>query len=491
MQPRDSQLGTRNRVPGLRGPPGRWPLALSLVILAWVLAQGAGAADSTPSPPGETGPIHLVRPESAPKGVLLYLSGTQGWGQTADKRIRELAELGYLVVGIEPGALRPPTEPGACWDLAVELAGLARGVGEAGVLPEGGLPVLVGEGEGAALVYATLAQAPPRTFHAALTVDFCPLFPVAIPVCPVGPASIPLVENGRLMPMERVGAPWFALASRPDATCPGQRVAEFVGRVGNARLVSGPAVADQGAVGATGPDPLVALLQWLDPRIPDQVATQQGQSDVADLPLTEVPATKAGGGALAVMLSGDGGWAALDRGVAAALAAQGIGTVGWDSLSYYWKARSPEEAAGDLARLLRHYRQGWGKRQVVLIGYSFGAGVLPFLVSRLPPDLRGSIALVAFLGLGPTASFEFHLTDWFSNSASGDAQPVLPEVRRLAPLPRLCVYGQQEDGSLCPRLAADGVEVRRLPGDHHFGGDYAAVARLIIQALGDAGSKDP
>jgi type IV secretory pathway VirJ component len=268
-------------------------------------------------------------------------------------------------------------------------------------------------------------------------------------------------------------------------------VADFVARVGNGRLVSGEAEGDRGAVGGGRPDPLAALLQWLDPRIPNQVATEQGQSDTAGLPLTEVPAAKAGEPILAVMLSGDGGWAALDRAVTAELAAQGIGTVGWDSLSYYWKARTPEEVAPDLARLLRHYLQAWGKRQVLLIGYSFGADVLPFLVSRLPPDLRESVVLVVFLGLGPTASFEFHLTDWLSSSTSGDSLPVLPEVRRIAPLPRLCIYGDQERGSLCPGLRADGVAVRELPGDHHFGGDYAGVARLIVEALRAGQSEGP
>lgn len=466
-----------------RTPPPRRILTLLLTVFAWAFVQPCGAVQPAPSEANGTGPVHLARPGSAPKGLVLYLRGTPGWGEAAAERAQDLAQLGYVVAGIEPGALRSTTEPGACWDLAAELAGLARQLGEDAAVPPGTLPILVGEGEGAALVYAALAQAPPRSFHAALTVDFCPSAPSAGQFCPVGSPPAALVEDGRLRPLERVETPWFALTTQPAAACPDHDIAEFVGRVGNARLVPAGAGAGPGAPDGEGSDPLAALLQWLDPRIPNQVATEPGQSDIAGLPLTEVPATKAAEPTLAVMLSGDGGWAALDRAVAAELAAQGIGTVGWDSLSYYWKARAPEEATRDLARLLRHYLQAWGKRQVVLIGYSFGADVLPFLVSRLPPDLRQSVALVVFLGLGPTASFEFHLTDWLSSAASGDSLPVPSEVRRLAPLPRLCVYGDQERGSPCPGLGADGVAVQELPGDHHFGGDYAGVARLIVDAL--------
>ncbi len=49
---------------------------------------------------------------------------------------------------------------------------------------------------------------------------------------------------------------------------------------------------------------------------------------------------KNGGPTFAVILSGDGGWAGLDKKVAAALAAQGIDVVGIDSLRYFWSERT-------------------------------------------------------------------------------------------------------------------------------------------------------
>jgi len=41
----------------------------------------------------------------------------------------------------------------------------------------------------------------------------------------------------------------------------------------------------------------------------------------------------------------------------------------------------------DLTRILRHYLPAWNRQKVVLVGYSMGADVLPFLISRLPADL--------------------------------------------------------------------------------------------------------
>jgi len=117
-------------------------------------------------------------------------------------------------------------------------------------------------------------------------------------------------------------------------------------------------------------------MQWLDPDITGQVLND---ADVTGVPLTEVRADGSRDKRLAVMLSGDGGWAQLDRTIAATLAKHGIDTVGWDSLSYFWKAKTPEQAATDLGRVMSHYLSSWHKDRVLLIGYSFGADALPFM----------------------------------------------------------------------------------------------------------------
>ena len=110
------------------------------------------------------------------------------------------------------------------------------------------------------------------------------------------------------------------------------------------------------------------------------------QSDVEDLPLSLTPATP--GPLLAVLLTGDGGWAAGDKSMAQALAQRGVAVAGLNSARYVERARTPDEAAGDLARIMRHFLGAWHRQRVVLIGYSRGADLIPFMVSRLPADLR-------------------------------------------------------------------------------------------------------
>jgi type IV secretory pathway VirJ component len=198
----------------------------------------------------------------------------------------------------------------------------------------------------------------------------------------------------------------------------------------------------------------------------------------------EVPATD-GSEYLALILTGDGGWAALDKAIASRLMRRHISTLGWDSLSYFWRARTPDEAGADLERSLRHYLVAWKKQRVLLIGYSFGADVLPFMANRLPPDLRGRIELVVLLGPGPSASFEFHLTDWLGSSSSAKRYPILTELQKLTWTKVLCLSGQQDENSLCPTLNLPNVTVEQMPGDHHFNDDYGNLVSRILALLPD------
>jgi type IV secretory pathway VirJ component len=203
---------------------------------------------------------------------------------------------------------------------------------------------------------------------------------------------------------------------------------------------------------------------------------------VADLPLIELPAASARP-YLAVFLTGDGGWAELDHQVSARLVAAGIPVVGWNSLKYYWVQRSPEEAARDLERVLDCYLAKWRKTQAVLVGYSRGADVLPFLASRLPPASLKRVRLVALLGPATSNRFEPLATEYTHVGAQAPALPIAPEVAKLRGMRILGFYGSDETDSLCKGATPGLLECTELSGGHHFGGSYAQIADKILAQL--------
>lgn len=220
-----------------------------------------------------------------------------------------------------------------------------------------------------------------------------------------------------------------------------------------------------------------------------QAASPPDLPGIEGLPVVEIPATGPSGSLVAVILSGDGGWAAGDKQMAAALAEKGIPVVGFDSPSYLAVQRTPDGAAIDLGRLLQHYLSAWHKQQVLLIGYSHGADLAPFMVSRLSPELRNRISLVALLGLEDRASFEFHLADIVTEAHHAGDLPVLPEMHKLRGMALLCVRGSNESKSLCSQLDSSLARVETHAGGHRIAGDEGKdVVDLILSATRGWGS---
>jgi type IV secretory pathway VirJ component len=196
--------------------------------------------------------------------------------------------------------------------------------------------------------------------------------------------------------------------------------------------------------------------------------------------LVETPTT-APGETMAVLYSGDGGWGRLDQGVAKVLAAAGVPVLGVNSLRYFLDKRSPQQLADHLADQLRQREARWGRRKIVLVGYSFGADALPAIVPRLPADLRGQITGLVLIGTGPHGDLTFHPASWL-NRPTADSFAVAPAVEALKGLPMTCIYGDKERQDICPTLPAATIRQVRLHGGHHFDGDYTGLGQAVLRA---------
>ena len=125
----------------------------------------------------------------------------------------------------------------------------------------------------------------------------------------------------------------------------------------------------------------------------------------------------------------------------------------------------------------------WNRSTILLVGYSRGADILPFMGSRLPADLREHVRLVVFLGLEPSIDFRYHAS-WIPFYHPREVQfPVAPELEKMRDYRMLCVYGKREPHSLCRSLDPHLVRKLAEPGGHHFDGRYEEIGNAIVDAL--------
>lgn len=478
---------------------------VSAAAATLVCASGCLTAAPLPEPQtidhGLFTGVQVYRPTRPVEQFVEWLATGDGLPADDQQRVQTMLSAGAMVAVIPWGPFyrKLVAQDGKCTYGAGALENLARHVQAFDKLPGYLSPIVAGSRNGAALAYALLAQAPAGTFASALSVGFCPRLVLKTPLC-AGNALRWQMSAGTdtgfdLQPAESLVAPWVALAATPAASpdaaplCTPAAAQAFVQQVSQALWASTPAAiaattvaASAAAAAAEGTAAFENAYARLAAR---QVALGPPPARLADLPIVEVPvgAVPVDAGSekrFAVMLSGDGGWAGIDKGLAAAFAAQGIPVAGFDSLRYFWSARTPDGLAADLDRVIRYYAARWKRSEAVLIGYSQGADVLPFAVNRLPAATRAGVRSTVLLGPGQKASFEFHVTNWIG--PSGD-RPIAPEASKLLAASTLCVYGADERDSLCPELSPRHARPMPLAGGHHFGGDYEALAARILAAL--------
>ena len=439
--------------------------------------------DETALTAGRFGKVHLYRQSPRPSRVVLFISGDGGWNQGVVDMARILTGRDALVVGIDIVAYLKQLgqSGGPCLYPAADFEALSKFVQKTLNYREYVQPVLAGYSSGATLVYALLCQAPANTFKGGLSMGFCADQPLARAPCKgSGLAWKPGPKKGVYIfsPSGTLQTPWIAFQGDIDQVCDPRSTEAFVARVRGAELIKLPKVGHGFSVARNWqPQFLQAFARLAAP----SPATAGAGLD--DLPLVEVPANGTVRSQLAVMISGDGGWAGIDRDLAGELANHGLAVVGLNSLKYFWSPRTPDGAAHDLERILVHYLQAWQKEGVALIGYSLGADVLPFLAARLPAEMRSRIQLVALLGPSRETAFEFHLSDWMGGSSRAGQYPVAPEVKKLDTLRTLCFFGDRETDSLCRDPLPAGVIKIPLSGGHHFGNTYTAIAAAILRAL--------
>ena len=470
---------TVKRQPAGIVPVVRTAATLTLLLLLPLLLLGDSVGAETVTH-GRFRKVAIFLPHGQVRHFAFLLSGDGGWNSGLAGIATRLANQGTMVAGIDTPQLYTNLEEdgGSCVFPDGDLENLSHYIQAYYKLPTYFTPILIGHSAGASMAYALLAQAPHGTFAGALSMSFCADLDLGKQLCRSGSLRYTLRPHGagsKLLPAPQLSSPWVAIHGSEDDECPMSEAKAFVAQVHGARFVELPGVGHNyhnlGAWIGQFSDAYASIAAVDSHNLPSAPGSLEG------LPIVEVP-SGVNGDAFAVLFSGDGGWAGIDKEVAGALADAGIPVAGVDSLRYFWSPRNPDGMAKDLDRILRYYSAEWHRKRALVIGYSQGADVLPFAVNRLPATSRPLIKLVAMIGISTTASFEFHVTNWLGGGDNG--LPTAPELRKLSAANALCVYGDDDDDSICPQVNPANARVVELSGGHHFGGDYGKLARLIV-----------
>jgi type IV secretory pathway VirJ component len=441
------------------------PVAASASTTALTSASTSSSGGVKTIPGGLFGDVIVAKPVGPMRGFVVLYSDKTGWHENDQRLAQQLAEQGAMVVGVDTARYAQTLthhqeDKSGCHYLVGDAEAVSHQLQREAHSSQYFLPILAGIGQGALVAEHTLGRAPSNTIDGAVIVDPDPTAKLDARFNPCGPDAT--IDRGN-------GLTGFFTAGQTND----QHVVATISTGGK------PLVTQHFSKGTTAE---AALLSMITPHLKTLAAP--ADDDVSDLPLVELPAAQPSD-LLAIVISGDGGWRDLDKTIAESLQKKGVNVIGVDALRYFWSEKTPEQTTHDMARLLRVYGNRWHSRHFALIGYSFGADVMPFVYNRLPEGLRAQVSQLSLLGFAPKADFQIRVTGWLGLPASEAALEVMPETTKIPAYVLQCFYGESEDDTACPDLVKSGLvkqgaSVVKLDGGHHFGGDYGDIAQQIL-----------
>ncbi len=446
------------------------------------------------------GTVNLYGNSKDPNALVLFLSGDGGWNLGVVDMAKTLAQDGQtLVVGIDIVKYYQKLQKEAeqCLYPAGDMENLSEFVQKELQLADYHKPVLAGYSSGATLTYALLCQAPAGTFRGGIALGFCPDIELNKPLCEgSGKLTMSRVKKGRgfcFTDQAAPVAPLEVLQGEVDQDCPCRKTVDFFQGIQNVRVQQLPKVGHGFRVTKNWlpafKQAFARILAETDrstgfvlpnggKKIPVAMAGA-GSLAPAGLPLNFTGATRDSSMPMVLFISGDGGWTGFDQQICNQLAARHIPTVGLNSQAYFWKRKTPEQATAELEPVIRQYLQAWDKSKFILVGYSFGANVAPFIHNRLPAGLQEKEQAMVLLSPDTKGDFEIHVAGMLGRG--GGPYDVVAEVRSVRNTKVLCVRGEQEEGEMETALKnCAQVRFAKIPGSHHYNNDAPRVAAAIF-----------
>lgn len=469
-----------------------------LIVILSIFSNSTSASMIDTLKYGIFGKMVIYKPNSVPKAVVLFVSGDGGWNMGVVEMALALVQQGALVAGINIKLYSKAMNAlsSKCAYPAADFEDLSLMIQKKYKLTQYNKPILVGYSSGATLVYGILAQAPANTFKGSISLGFCPDIEINKPLCVGSGLKQHVLKEGKSFYLEasdKLTAPFIALNGMQDQICDFASTQQFMKEVNTGQLFSLPKVGHGFAV----------FSNWLPqykeaykivlaaPSFAEQKTAQnsllQSQKLVplpGDFPVVLIPTAMKGDSLpVAFLISGDGGWTSFDHSIGESLAEKGMPVVGLDAQKYFWNPKTPEETALDVEEAVRHYMQQWNRKKFILVGYSFGASILPFIAEKFSTDLKESLSGIFCLSPDEKADFEIHLTDMLGIGNSADVRNVPNEIRKVKQFKPVCIFGEEEPSKLHSPFEEAGAKIITIPGNHHYNNNPTAAAEAILKEI--------
>lgn len=184
-----------------------------------------------------------------------------------------------------------------------------------------------------------------------------------------------------------------------------------------------------------------------------------------------------------IYFSGDGGYNSFSTSYCELLSKQGYTVGAVNSKSYFWEKKSADQVAKELSVSLDKLFIGRKNQLVYLVGYSFGADVVPFLVNKLTGEWKQRLQATALLEPSASTDLEIHVSDFFGRSNVQRSMDVVAEINKMIGVKTAILLAEDEVSLPIKHIRLKNLEVIYIKGNHHFDGNVSEVVKETVKSF--------
>lgn len=174
-------------------------------------------------------------------------------------------------------------------------------------------------------------------------------------------------------------------------------------------------------------------------------------------------------------MTGDGGYSPFSENLCRLFQKCHCNVISLDN-SYFWGGKKLEEVTLSFEQVVRQVEVKKKMERMMVVGYSFGADITPFIVNHLSEEIRNRISEVVLLSPSKMTNLKIDLMSLFFPEHSGKLD-VISEINEIK-LPVKVVLNDND--SFSDSAFKEGVKVKRIPGNHHFDYHFSLLINTIF-----------
>lgn len=183
---------------------------------------------------------------------------------------------------------------------------------------------------------------------------------------------------------------------------------------------------------------------------------------------------------LVLYLSGDGGFNSFSNKICQLIADAGYAVAAIDSRSYFWRKKTLKDIAADMSNTLKNLILSRQNHQFFIVGYSFGADAVPFIINRIDPLIKENVRSIVLLEPSVSTDLEIHIADILGRSSTKRSLDVVAEINRIEGIKTSVVLGDDEAEFPVKKITLKNFNKSYLPGGHRFSGNAEQVVKTTL-----------